>query len=138
MNQLDLTGNYGRRGQNAPIGGYASANLQRNPWAAIIDVPKGQEHLYAKMPALGGYTLTAPATVMDTSLNQEVQVSFKAGKKIIKRIRKKNYEMRKLTEDEALENPKNMFIFLKQYNEEADKKYEEAELQAYRTALGFS
>ncbi len=138
MNQVDLTGNLGRRGQNAPIGGYASPHIQKNPWAAIIDVPKGQEHLYARMPAMGGYTVSQPATLIDSRTNKEVTIAFKNGKKVIKQVKKDNYKERKLTEEEALENPKNMFIFLKQYNEAADKKYEEAELQAYRSALGFS
>jgi len=108
-----------------------TAGLATNPWASFIDVPRGKEHLYGKMPAMGGWGAKNPAVVHHEKTGHEVEISFVRGKKKLKRVRLKKDEERKLTKDEALENPKKMFKYLKQYNKSKDIEWEEKELQDY-------
>jgi hypothetical protein len=113
-----------------PFGG-AYHTLSSNPWASIIDVPRGKEHVYNQMPAMGGYTATAPATVMDSTGSHEVEIYFKAGKKRLRKVPKPKDEKKRVTRDEAMESPDKMFLYLKQFNKKEDQKWEEAELKAY-------
>jgi hypothetical protein len=104
--------------------------LAGNPWAGIIDVPRGKEYLYKQMPPPGGFTAKNPA-VCFSNTGHEVEVSYERGKKKLKRIRLKKDEERKVTKEEALEDTKKMFKYLKQYNKAADLAWEQRELAAY-------
>lgn len=107
------------------------AGLSTNPWAAIIDVPRGKEYLYSQMQPPGGYTAKNPATAFNSKTGHEVEISFVRGKKKLKRVRLKKDEKRKITKDESLTNPKMMFKYLKQYNKMKDLEWENKELARY-------
>jgi len=111
-------------------GGYYKT-LASNPWASIIDVPRGKEHLYSKMPAMGGLAATNPGTVYNPHDGDQYELYFKNGKKQLKRVKTNKKEERPVTRDEALQNPKLMFKYLKQFNKKMDKKHEAEELDAY-------
>jgi predicted DNA-binding antitoxin AbrB/MazE fold protein len=100
-------------------------------WSGVIDVPRNKTHLYAAMPPPGGRSAKNPAVCINDLTGHEVEVSFVRGKKKLKRVRLKEDEKRKITKDEALENPKKMFKYLKQYNKEQDMEWEAQELAAY-------
>jgi hypothetical protein len=106
-------------------------SLGANPWASIIDVPRGKEHLYRNMPIMGGKSSIHPGTVYDPATGHDVEIYYKHGKKLLKRVKHSATEKKKVTREEATETPDKMFEFLKQYNKAADKKYEEEELKAY-------
>lgn len=106
-----------------PTGGY-------NPWSQIIDVPRGKEHLYAQMGP-PSHAFVPPPGVMHPDGTHEVEVVFKKGKKVIRKIKQDPKADRTITRDEAIENPKEMYLFLKQYNKKEDEKWEAAELAAY-------
>lgn len=73
---------------------------------------------------------------MDSSGTHDVEIYFHKGKKRIRRIKKPKDEKKKLTRDEALENPDKMFLYLKQFNKAEDKKWEELELKMYDDGTG--
>lgn len=83
------------------------------------------------MPPPGGFTQANPAAVYG-SAGHAVEVVYGAkGKKKIKRVGKEKEEERQMTLEEGMENPQKMFKYLKQYNKRKDRRYEEAELNAY-------
>lgn len=101
-------------------------------WRGIIGGLRGREHLYSTMPPPGGYTVTNPAAVLN-SRGHSVNVVYGAGgKKKIKKVSNPDEEERKMSMEEAMENPNKMFKYLKQYNKRADRVWEEKELNAYR------
>lgn len=102
--------------------------LSNCPWASFIDVPRDKQHLYAQMPAMGGWNVKNPATVLSDKTGQVVEVSFAKGKKKVKRVRLKKDEQKIVTQDEAVENPKKMMKYLKQLNLKRDMAWEEKEL----------
>ncbi len=100
-------------------------------WRGIIAV-HGKPHLYDLMTPPGGYTAANPATVCN-SVGRSVEVHFgKGGKKVIKRVGKAKDEERKMSPEEAMEDPKKMFKYLKQKNKRDDIKWEEKELAKYK------
>jgi len=89
-------------------------NGQMSGWQGIIDVPRGHEYLYKQMAPMGGYGANNPHLCFNEKSGHEVELTVVRGKKKLKRVRKKKDEERKVTKDEALENPKKMFKYLKQ------------------------
>ncbi len=110
--------------------GLATGGLGGLAWANVIDVPRGKEYLYKQMPAPGGRNAKNPAICYNGS-GHEVEVSFVRGKKQLKRVRLKKDEQRKITKEESLESTKKMFKYLKQYSQQKDLEWENAELATY-------
>lgn len=109
-----------------------SAGGPGNAWRGIIGGLEGREHLYDRMPPPGGYTVAAPAAVHN-SAGRAVQVVYGAGgKKKIKKVAAYKEEERRITLEEALENPDKMFKYLKQYNKRKDEAWEEKELASFK------
>lgn len=103
-----------------------------NAWRGIIGGLQGKEHLYDRMPPPGGFTITTPATV-HSSAGRAVEVVYgKGGKKKIRKVSSFKEEERRMTMEEALENPDKMFKYLKQYNKRKDEKWEEKELNSFK------
>lgn len=104
-----------------------------NAWRGIIGGLKGREHLYDRMPPPGGFTITTPATVHN-SAGRAVEVVYgKGGKKKIRKVASSfKEEERRMTFEEAMENPQKMFKYLKQYNKRKDEIWEEKELASFQ------
>lgn len=83
------------------------------------------------MPAPGGYSVQSPGSCINDRTGHLVEISYVKGKKKLKRVRLKKDEEHKLSLDEAAENPKLMFKFLKQQNKKLDLEWEEAELNKF-------
>jgi len=117
--------------QSVDIYGSDHLGLATNPFASIIDVPRGREYLYNKMPAPGGHSVQNPGSTFNERTGHVVEISFVKGKKKLKRVRLKKDEDHQLTLDEASESVKLMFKFLKQQNKRLDLEWEEAELNKF-------
>lgn len=103
-----------------------------NAWRGIIGGLRGKEHLYDRMPPPGGFTATNPAAVFN-SAGRAVEVVYgKGGKKKIRKVSTEKEAERRMTLEEALENPDKMFKYLKQYNKRQDERWEERELNSFK------
>jgi len=103
-----------------------------NAWRGIIGGLRGKEHLFERMPPPGGFTATNPAAVFGSS-GRAVEVYYgKKGKRKIRKVGNEKDEERKVTIEEAMENQKKMFKYLKQFNKKQDEIWEAKELNAYK------
>ncbi len=77
----------------------------------------------------GGYTASAPAKVQggNNSLSM-VEIHYKRGKKVLKRVKLSKDESKLVKKDEAMESLKKMFKYLKQQNRKKDEAWEAREL----------
>lgn len=101
-------------------------------WAGIIGGLQDKPHLYDRMPPPGGFTASNPAAVQ-SSRGRAVEVVYgKGGKKTLRKVGNPDQEERRMTLEEALENPDKMFKYLKQYNKRKDEAHEEKELNAFQ------
>ena len=97
----------------------------------ILGGARGNESIYDDLPPPGGFTAAHPACVYNNS-GVTVEVRFgKGGKKIIKKVKTNKNEERRITKEEAMDNPDKMFKYLKQFNKREDEAWEKKELAAY-------
>ncbi len=119
------------------------ANNRGNPSSSELSIAQGKHHpligvigtrtgrngrdMKKQLTSVGGYSAASPASVQN-SKGERVEIHFKGGKKILKRVKVEGAEEKKVTKDESMENPKNMFKYLKQQNKRKDEQWEESQL----------
>lgn len=109
-----------------------SAGGPGHAWRGIIGGLAERPHIFDRMPPPGGFTATNPA-VVHNSAGRAVEVVYgKGGKKKIRKVGNPKEEERRMTLEEALENPDKMFKYLKQYNKRKDEAWEEKELNSFK------
>jgi hypothetical protein len=105
------------------------AQGKHHPLVGVMGVRTGRNgrDMKKQLSSVGGYSEASPASVLNAK-GERVEIHFKAGKKVLKRVKLTGDEEKKITKDEAMENPKLMFKFLKQQNKKKDEKWEEEQL----------